>query len=160
MVNFRQKKFHYCLWCLLGLLIALLGTACHHAIDETVSNNNQEAVDNCQVIQHTLGRTCVPTHPQRVIALNLLDNVLALGVQPVGTTIWHSGDFLSFLSAGKSQDITSVGLIYQPNIESILKLKPDLILDVHGGHLITNNCPKLLLQSWLEMAKTLTGKHG
>ncbi|MBW4558805.1 MAG: iron-siderophore ABC transporter substrate-binding protein [Trichormus sp. ATA11-4-KO1] len=128
----------------IGLLIVtvILITACQNGFFNSQNLDNvQWASPNfqrtpstdCRVIKHILGESCVPTNPQRVLALNLLDNVLALGIKPVGTTVWHSGNLLTFLPAEQSQDITSVGLIYQPNIESILKLKPDLILDVYWG---------------------------
>ncbi|MBD2342620.1 iron-siderophore ABC transporter substrate-binding protein [Anabaena subtropica] len=121
----RRSIYQYIGWLIVTVFLI---TACHNQV-----LHSPKVSTDCRIVNTILGETCIPTHPQRVIALSLLDNVLALGVQPVGTTTWHSGDFLSFLSAKKSQDITSVGLIYEPNIESILKLKPDLILDVYWG---------------------------
>ncbi|MBE9052038.1 iron-siderophore ABC transporter substrate-binding protein [Nostocales cyanobacterium LEGE 11386] len=69
-----------------------------------------------------------------MIALNLLDNVLALGIKPVGATV-YDGHFRTSLPTEKSAGIQSVGTSVQPNIESILQLKPDLILDTYWGRL-------------------------
>ena len=77
-----------------------------------------------------MGETCVPSSPQRVIALDpfSLENVLALGMQPVGIALpsdWlEDRDYLR----DRLSDIEIVGEFYQPSLEKILALKPDLIL--------------------------------
>ena len=83
-------------------------------------------------MEHALGKTCVPIAPQRVVVLDILDNVLALGVKPVGATTWDNGNFRTYLP-DQTTEIAKVGLLEQPNIESILSLKPDLILGTYWG---------------------------
>jgi iron complex transport system substrate-binding protein len=83
----------------------------------------------CRSIKHSLGETCVPLNPQRVVVLDVLDNVLALGIQPVGATTVENGKFRTNLPE-KTQGIANVGLIWQPNLEAILRLQPDLILGI------------------------------
>jgi len=73
-----------------------------------------------------MGKTCVPLNPKRVVVLHELDNVLALGVKPIGTVTFDHG-FIDYL-AGRIQGIESVGTYSQPNLEKILLLKPDLII--------------------------------
>ncbi len=87
----------------------------------------------CRVIRHKMGEVCIPSEPQRVVALNsagIPDSLLALGIKPIGMTyISHSGRKLFHgLSAGDVADIELVGTNAQPSIEKILELKPDLIL--------------------------------
>lgn len=86
----------------------------------------------CHTMEHALGKTCVPVAPQRVVVLDILDNVLALGVKPVGATTWDNGNFRTYLP-DQTTEIAKVGLLEQPNIESILSLKPDLILGTYWG---------------------------
>lgn len=83
---------------------------------------------NCRIIQHIAGETCVPTHPQRIVALDApsLEIALALGAKPVGAAVWLEG-FPSYLQE-RIQGMTIIGDSGQPNLEKILMLKPDLIL--------------------------------
>jgi iron complex transport system substrate-binding protein len=81
-----------------------------------------------------MGETCVPVNPQRVVALTALDNVLSLGVKPVGAASLDGGKFRSFLPE-QAKGIESVGLIGQPNLEKIVQLKPDLILGTYPGEI-------------------------
>jgi len=77
-------------------------------------------------MQHAIGETCVPTHPQRVIVLdtNPLDAILALGVKPIAAPEF---DFLS-LPPEQIQNIQVISVEPYPNLEQITLLRPDLIL--------------------------------
>lgn len=133
-------QYHLC--CLTALLITLLVTACHYTPSTTASNSTQEAISDCRVLEHALGKSCVPVSPQRVVALDLLDNVLALGIKPIGSTIYE-GQFRTLLPANRSTDIEPVGILGQPSIESVLKLKPDLILDTYWGESYYNQLSQI-----------------
>lgn len=74
-----------------------------------------------------MGQTCVPLNPKRVVVLGDLDNVLALGVKPIGAVTLDNGKFISYLG-DQTQGVENVGTYNQPNLEKILLLKPDLIL--------------------------------
>lgn len=74
---------------------------------------------------------CVPTDPQRVIALSEgdADGLLALGVAPVGVTNGRGQSSPPrYLNEFMPEDAISVGTFFQPNLEVILELDPDLIL--------------------------------
>ncbi len=73
---------------------------------------------------------CVPENPERVVALmeSDLDALLALGVQPVGTTNGRGQPTPPRYLADQLGDIEIVGNFYQPNLEMVLALQPDLIL--------------------------------
>jgi iron complex transport system substrate-binding protein len=83
-----------------------------------------------RTVTHALGETKLEKKPERVVVLDSgeLDDVLALGVTPVGmaTTAGQSG-VPSYL-ADKAQGIKTVGGISELNLEAIAALKPDLIL--------------------------------
>ncbi|ESA33904.1 periplasmic binding protein [Leptolyngbya sp. Heron Island J] len=82
-------------------------------------------------IQHATGTAQVPVSPQRVVVLDYapLDTALALDVIPVGMTEVP----ISPIYPEVINDITVVGKGLQPNLETILKLKPDLILGSKVG---------------------------
>ncbi|MGI0484063.1 ABC transporter substrate-binding protein [Pantanalinema rosaneae CENA516] len=85
----------------------------------------------CQVVQHSMGETCVPLHPQRIVTLDGfgLDTVLALGIQPVGA----ANPFSPYLD-DRLVGVSLLGRPQQPSIEKILLLKPDLILAFSWYH--------------------------
>jgi iron complex transport system substrate-binding protein len=89
-----------------------------------------------RLIKHAKGETKVPANPQRVVVLDSgeLDTVLTLGVKPVGAvTDAEGGEFQAYLK-DKTDGITKVGTISQPNLEKIASLKPDLILSSKIRH--------------------------
>ncbi len=89
-----------------------------------------------RVVTHAMGETKVPANPQRVVVLDTgeLDSALALGVKPVGAvSAFQGGEFQAYLS-DRTDGITSVGTIQQPNLEVIAALKPDLILSSKLRH--------------------------
>lgn len=82
------------------------------------------------VIEHEMGKTELDKTPKRIVALEFsyTDALVTLEVQPVG--IGDDDDPNLFMDAVRSElkDYTSVGSRYEPNIEIISSLKPDLII--------------------------------
>ena len=79
-----------------------------------------------RTIEHAMGTAVVPMAPERVVVLDYapLDSALALDVQPVGRMeIMPSAIYPSTVDT-----IPMVGNGVQPNLETILRLNPDLIL--------------------------------
>lgn len=82
------------------------------------------------VIQHKKGETTLDKPAVRVVALEWIftEELIALGVQPVGNAdnkeyaIWVSPE------AALADGVTDVGLRWEPNLETIAALKPDLII--------------------------------
>ncbi len=117
---------------LLMALSLILVTACYQPIVQksAISTEDLGVSAKCRVVQHTLGETCIPTHPKRIVILDefyLLDSVSALGIKPVGfapCSFCIPSDTLSKFIA----NIPPVGDIGAPSLEKILSLKPDLIL--------------------------------
>ncbi|NJL99919.1 MAG: iron-siderophore ABC transporter substrate-binding protein [Synechococcaceae cyanobacterium SM2_3_2] len=109
------------------LLILSLTVACGHGRSEnqqksTIESSSQTATQ-MRIVTHAMGETRVPLNPNRVMALGVLDYVLSLGVNPVGSTDTNE----SYL-VDRSRGIATIGYQTQPNIESVLVLSPDLIL--------------------------------
>lgn len=113
---------------LLSLLIAVLIVACNHAsVPETAPSSN------CRTVNHVAGKTCVPIEPKRLIVLGIatMGDALALGVKPVGTILYFDKNNSPSYLEGKLDGIETVGLPYQPNLETILTLNPDLIISMY-----------------------------
>ncbi|MBC9712490.1 iron-siderophore ABC transporter substrate-binding protein [Streptomyces sp. TRM66268-LWL] len=83
-----------------------------------------------RTITHALGKTELKAQPKRVVVLDVgeLDNVVSLGIKPVGYAPTEGDDGIpEYLgkAAGSPKD---VGTINSLNLEAIAALKPDLIL--------------------------------
>lgn len=121
---------------LLGMFAFLLITSCgaNSLHSETpadgINSFPSSPTSNCRVVQHAMGETCVPLNPQRVVTIDpfSLENVLALGMQPVGVAI--SSDWLEKRDylRNRLSGVEIVGNHNQPNLEKILTVNPDLIL--------------------------------
>lgn len=125
---------------LLGLLAVTLIAACNTASNTRVTNihntNDQPQAGNCRIIRHEFGETCVPPKPQRIVALHpalTLDPLIALGIKPVGYTSDRVGGkkIIGSVSLDDVKGATNVGKVFEPSLEKILLLKPDLILTSH-----------------------------
>ncbi|BAY91138.1 MULTISPECIES: ABC transporter substrate-binding protein [unclassified Tolypothrix] len=117
-------------WLILGILGFTLLTACNHHTFQNISSLPKQPTAECRMVKHTMGETCVPINPQRVVTLSLstLGNTLALGVKPIGATneVQIDNNSLTYLQK-KTDGIKLLG-ISRPNLEATLLLKPDVII--------------------------------
>uniref|UniRef100_A0AAU2VA04 Iron-siderophore ABC transporter substrate-binding protein n=1 Tax=Streptomyces sp. NBC_00003 TaxID=2903608 RepID=A0AAU2VA04_9ACTN len=83
-----------------------------------------------RTVNHSMGATEIKTRPERVVVLDVgeFDNVVSLGVQPVGYAPTEGDEGIpSYLKKGAGEP-KNVGTINSLNLEAIAALKPDLIL--------------------------------
>ncbi|MEV8586496.1 iron-siderophore ABC transporter substrate-binding protein [Streptomyces sp. NPDC051180] len=83
-----------------------------------------------RTLTHALGKTEIKAAPQRVVVLDVgeLDNVVSLGVKPVGYAPSEGDDGIPGYLAKDAGTPKSVGTINNLNLEAIAELRPDLIL--------------------------------
>ncbi|SDM99179.1 ABC transporter substrate-binding protein [Allokutzneria albata] len=83
-----------------------------------------------RTIKHAMGSTALQKRPERVIVLDggELDNVVALGVKPVGVAFTEGSPVMPGYLAGKAGDPANVGTVNTLKLEAIKALRPDLIL--------------------------------
>jgi iron complex transport system substrate-binding protein len=70
----------------MAILIAFLVTACSTHV--THSHNPQPAklpVDECRIVRHAMGKSCILLNPQRIVVTDLLHlaHALALDIKPI-----------------------------------------------------------------------------
>jgi iron complex transport system substrate-binding protein len=100
------------------------------------------AASGTVTVEHAAGTTEVPVDPQRVVALHDLDNayaVTSLGADVVGIGAFEAEDpFERVRGLGETPaamtEAEIVGLFYEPDLEAIAALRPDLILGTDGSH--------------------------
>jgi iron complex transport system substrate-binding protein len=84
-----------------------------------------------------LGTTTIESAPKRVVALGWGDaeTALELGVQPVGASDWlaFGGDGVGPWLKGAYDESPKIIQTLEPSYEDILKLNPDVILDVKSS---------------------------
>ncbi|WP_282691974.1 iron-siderophore ABC transporter substrate-binding protein [Streptomyces sp. CC208A] len=83
-----------------------------------------------RTLTHAMGTTEVKAAPKRVVVLDVgeLDNVVSLGVQPVGYAPAEGDDGIPGYLAKDAGAPKPVGTINNLNLEAIANLQPDLIL--------------------------------
>ncbi|MER7815095.1 iron-siderophore ABC transporter substrate-binding protein [Streptomyces sp. NPDC096153] len=83
-----------------------------------------------RTLTHAMGTTELKAAPKRVVVLDVgeLDNVVSLGVEPVGYAPAEGDDGVPSYLTKDAGSPRSVGTINNLNLEAIAQLKPDLIL--------------------------------
>ena len=83
-----------------------------------------------RTITHALGKTEIKEMPKRVVVLDVgeLDNVVSLGIKPVGIAPTEGSPELPSYLKKDAGTPKNVGTINNLNLEAIAELKPDLIL--------------------------------
>lgn len=103
-------------------------------------------------VEGAMGTLELPQAPARVIALewSLVENVLALGVQPAGIADVEGYKTWVNVPLELSDEVADVGQRLEPSLESIAALEPDLILTSEGRHepiydALTDIAPTLMI---------------
>lgn len=130
--------FYKSLWHMRGLLcvLAFIATlaACAAPTPTPVATSTEAAkpVSETRVLKHSMGETTITGTPKRVIALEwtYVEDLLALGVQPVGVADIEGYNIWVKIPVALSKDAVDVGVRGEPNLETIARLKPDLIIGV------------------------------
>jgi iron complex transport system substrate-binding protein len=152
------------------LAIVVCSNGNNHLAHQNTSSVSSKSVkvNDCRSIKHQMGETRICDQPQRIVVLgpNLLEILLLLDVQPVGfgnQIQFHRGDYdnptqqIPYLGRLVTTQLSDVGQTYNPSIEAILKLKPDLILGPRGLRsygILTKIAPTLLFD-WFDAENNL-----
>lgn len=87
-------------------------------------------------VKHNRGEVTLDKPAQRVVVLEwtFTEDVIALGVQPIGNA--DNVQYKQYVSSEATLDsgVTDVGTRSEPNLETIAALKPDLIISTADGN--------------------------
>lgn len=113
----------------MSILAALLIIACQN--NSVQQAPKSQSLADCRTVQHSLGNICVPTNPQRLVSLDdtTLADALVLGVPSVGASLIE-GRLVADYLASRSSQTKLLGKSEQPNLEKMLRIKPDLIIGI------------------------------
>ena len=128
----------------IAILVLIAIVACQGSRPELVSISPSSTI-NCRLIQQEVGETKICGQPKRIVALGpySLEPLLALGIQSIGFAdhvAFHRGDYtdprqqIPYLGDRFTRPPVNLGLAFNPSLESILKLKPDLIIGLEQGN--------------------------
>jgi iron complex transport system substrate-binding protein len=135
----RPKVAIIKLW-LVAILVAAIAIACHAPTpsgDAPPSSATPTA--DCRVIRHAGGKTALCGQPNEIVALSppLLDILLSLEAQPAGyaevdllnTPVFDNpSQQIPYLGDRVTTQPVNLGDRHSPSVETLLQLKPDLIL--------------------------------
>ncbi|KPC81895.1 MULTISPECIES: ABC transporter substrate-binding protein [Streptomyces] len=109
-------------------LCALTLSAC--GSEDKAGPAGVDAAATAQVTDATGTKVEIPAAPERVVALSEmdLDAALALGVEPVGLTAGRGQKGAPQYLADQAKSIPVVGAVTGPDIEKVVRAKPDVIL--------------------------------
>ncbi|WP_342002134.1 iron-siderophore ABC transporter substrate-binding protein [Chlorogloeopsis sp. ULAP02] len=108
----------------------IFATACGVVINNQTTSLWQPLKD-CRLIKHVMGETCIPKNPNRIVTVSqfTLGNLLVLGLQPIAgaSALTDLNGFPSYLEP-YTKNVAKLGNQYEPSLEKIALLQPDLIL--------------------------------
>lgn len=155
-----QRFIRFCLLLILPLFLVL---ACSQHNSRNVADTSTG--DSCQRVLHDLGETKICGQPQKVVAIgpHMLDILLSLGVQPAGYAEiepFKSPVFdnpvkqIPYLGDRVKSKPINIGRRGEPSLETLVKVKPDLILGENFGQeyyaKISQVAPTLLFRGSLK----------
>jgi ferric hydroxamate transport system substrate-binding protein len=118
--------------------LLLVIAACSKADDkDTNSNSSKDKKDSAAItIEDFYGEQTIEGTPERIVVLEWVyaEDLLALGVQPVGMADIEGYKAWVNIDAELSDEVEDVGTRQEPNLEAISLLNPDLIITASFRH--------------------------
>ncbi|OXM83625.1 ABC transporter substrate-binding protein [Paenibacillus rigui] len=130
----HRRTLHFTLMLVLILNLAACGSSATSQAPSGSAGQQSAPVAASQdgkiTVDDALGTVTLPKKPERIVTMDFsfTDMLVTLGVQPVGIADDSSPDLFMDAVKSKLTKYTSVGSRYEPNIELISSLKPDLII--------------------------------
>ncbi|ALP38200.1 Fe3+-citrate ABC transporter substrate-binding protein [Paenibacillus sp. IHB B 3084] len=120
-----------------ALVLAGCGAASNTSESQTATPDSTPAEAAGPVkVKHNRGEITLDSPAKRVVVLEwtFTEDMVALGVQPVGNA--DNAGYKQYVSseAGLDSSVTDVGTRDEPNLEAIAALKPDLIISNVDGN--------------------------
>ncbi|NEW07926.1 ABC transporter substrate-binding protein [Paenibacillus sp. SYP-B3998] len=135
MNHWIHRMFSFALISILAISLVACGKSTNNQTEATTTPGQASTKPTTEAsgkitVQDAVGTVELPKKPERIVAMEFgfTDTLVTLGVQPVGVADDNSPDL--FMDSVKSQlkNYKSVGSRYEPNIELISSLQPELII--------------------------------
>lgn len=89
-------------------------------------------------IEHKFGTSIIEAKPTRVVSIDYggIDNLLAVGIEPLAVMQWRPQDGFAFTAGPWAQDLlTTEPVVFEGNLdfEAIAALDPEVIIAVYSG---------------------------
>lgn len=125
-----KSMFNFILSCVVLMLSACVAAPAAGTPATTSESDPPLADAQTRTITHALGETEITGTPERVVTLewSYTEDVLALGVQPVGVADIEGYQSWVKIPIELSDNVVDVGTRQEPNLELLTELDPDLIL--------------------------------
>ncbi|MGP4040660.1 ABC transporter substrate-binding protein [Gracilibacillus sp. D59] len=144
---------------LIGLFVSVFAVACGTGGSETEEKQNQEEANaddksaeesSSITVSDIYGEQTFEEVPERIVVLEWVyaENLLALGVQPVGMADIEGYHSWVNIEPELGENVKDVGTRQEPNLEAIHALNPDVIITANSRH-------EAILDSLKEIAPTL-----
>ncbi|WP_208588060.1 ABC transporter substrate-binding protein [Gracilibacillus suaedae] len=144
---------------MIGLLVSIFAVACGSDNSETEEEQNQEETDTedeaaaesgAITVSDIDGEHTFDEVPERIVVLEWVyaEDLLALGVQPVGMADIEGYHSWVNIEAELGEEVEDVGTRQEPNLEAIHALDPDVIITANYRH-------EAIMDSLEEIAPTL-----
>jgi iron complex transport system substrate-binding protein len=130
-----SKIFYYGKIFVLALISILIFIACHSQFTQVHKLPQEKLVSSeCRIFEHTLGTSCIPLKPKRIIVTDdvSLEILLALNVKPIAAPEPSYVANKASLFGSRMEGIKSLGKISNLSIEKMIQLHPDLIVGLYG----------------------------
>ncbi len=113
----------------IGLILSLMACGKEEKENTTTEEQKDNKITGIE-IEHALGNTVLDSVPKKVVVLEFsyADALMTLDVQPIGIADDDNPELFMDAVKEKLTDYTSVGSRYEPNIELLSSLQPDLII--------------------------------
>ncbi|MEM9447515.1 MAG: iron-siderophore ABC transporter substrate-binding protein [Cyanobacteria bacterium P01_E01_bin.6] len=107
--------------------------------DQAPEQSTTASSEDCRTVLHSTGETMICGQPETIVSLGpfTLEMLLSLGFQPSGyadhtpfaqDTFTNPAQQIPYLGDRVTTQPANVGTVYEPSIEAILALEPDLIV--------------------------------
>lgn len=140
-------------------IVSLIVTACQsNQSPSTTSHHSGQKETTERVVKHLKGETVIKGEPQNVTVLQpfFIDFLLSLGIKPKAAVSAgpHTDHQFSWYFRDQLKGTTNLGWQVNPNLETILKAKPDLILSSGIHTEAYENFSKIAPTVLIEQAET------
>lgn len=131
-----MKRTHLYVFTIVFFMFVLVACSANTPTDDTENQSEQSSNAEAITVTGVNDAVTLDAPAERVVALEwtYAEDLLAVGVQPVGVADIDGYRSWVNIEAELSDDVIDVGTRQEPNLEAIAALEPDLIIGIQFRH--------------------------